>query len=442
MLFLMKHIISKKSFRLAGYAKVPGDKSISHRALIISSMCIGQSKIKGLLESEDVFATMNALKTLGVKIEKSNECWFVNGVGIFGFKEPTEYLDLGNSGTGVRLILGAIMGSSILANFKGDASLSKRPMGRILTPLKMMGAKIISSNNEKLPITIKGPKEVFPLNYSSKISSAQIKSSILLSGLAASGKTVFKEPNESRNHTEKMLSSLGANIQSKTLEDGSYKVELSGNPVLRSGNINVPCDPSSAAFLVVAAVICPESKIELKNIMINKGRNGLFETLKEMGAKINIFNKKNNGGEETASIIAEYSQLKGTTVPSKRVPSMIDEYPILSIAASCAEGKTVMDGISELRVKESDRIKIISNGLIKAGVKTIEKAESLTIYGSKVVGGCSIDSELDHRIAMSFLILGLISKEPIKVLRPSTIETSFPNFYKIMIELGANFTKA
>ena len=438
----MKHIISKKSFRLAGYAKVPGDKSISHRALIISSMCIGQSKIKGLLESEDVFATMNALKTLGVKIEKSNGYWFVNGVGIFGFKEPTEYLDLGNSGTGARLILGAIMGSSILANLKGDASLSKRPMGRILTPLKMMGAKIISSNNEKLPITIKGPKEVFPLNYSSKISSAQIKSSILLSGLAASGRTVFKEPNESRNHTEKMLSSLGANIQSKTLEDGSYKVELGGNTVLRSGNINVPCDPSSAAFLVVAAVICPESKIELKNIMINKGRNGLFETLKEMGAKINIFNKKNNGGEETASIIAEYSQLKGITVPSKRVPSMIDEYPILSIAASCAEGKTVMDGISELRVKESDRIKIISNGLIKAGVKTIEKAESLTIYGSKVVGGCSIDSELDHRIAMSFLILGLISKEPIKVLRPSTIETSFPNFYKIMIELGANFTKA
>ena len=438
----MNHIISKKSFRLTGYAKVPGDKSISHRALIISSMCIGQSKIKGLLESEDVFATMNALKTLGVRIEKSNECWFVNGVGIFGFKEPTEYLDLGNSGTGARLILGAIMGSSILANLKGDASLSKRPMGRILTPLKMMGAKVISSNNEKLPITIKGPKDVFPLNYSSKISSAQIKSSILLSGLAASGRTVFKEPNESRNHTEKMLSSLGANIKSKTLEDGSYKVELGGNPVLRSGNINVPCDPSSAAFLVVAAIICPESKIELKNIMINKGRNGLFETLKEMGAKINIFNKKNNGGEETASIIAEYSQIKGITVPSKRVPSMIDEYPILSIAASCAEGKTVMDGISELRVKESDRIKIISNGLIKAGVKTIEKAESLTIYGSKVVGGCSIDSELDHRIAMSFLVLGLISKEPIKVLRPSTIETSFPNFYKTMIELGANFTKA
>ena len=438
----MKHIISKKSFRLAGYAKVPGDKSISHRALIISSMCIGQSKIKGLLESEDVFATMNALKKLGVKIEKSNECWFVNGVGIFGFKEPTEYLDLGNSGTGVRLILGAIMGSSILANLKGDASLSKRPMGRILTPLKMMGAKIISSNNEKLPVTIKGPKEVFPLNYSSKISSAQIKSSILLSGLAASGKTVFKEPNESRNHTEKMLSSLGAKIQSKTLEDGSYKVELDGNPVLKSGNISVPCDPSSAAFLVVAAVICPESKIELKNIMINKGRDGLFKTLKEMGAKINIFNKKDNGGEETASITAEYSQLKGITVPSKRVPSMIDEYPILSIAASCAEGKTVMNGISELRVKESDRIKIISNGLIKAGVKTLEKAESLTIHGSKVVGGCSIDSELDHRIAMSFLILGLISKEPIKVLRPSTIETSFPNFYKIMIELGANFTKA
>ena len=288
----MKYIISKKSFRLVGCTKVPGDKSISHRALIITSMCIGQSKIKGLLESEDVFATMNALKKLGVKILKSNEYWLVNGVGLFGFKEPIDYLDLGNSGTGARLILGAIMGSNILANFKGDISLSKRPMDRILTPLKMMGAKLISSNNEKLPITIRGPKEVFPINYSSKISSAQIKSSILLSGLAASGITVFKEPNESRNHTEKMLSYLGANIQSKTLKNGEYKVELKGNPVLRGGNISVPCDPSSAAFLIVAAVICPESKIELHNIMINKGRDGLFKTLKEMGAKINILTKK------------------------------------------------------------------------------------------------------------------------------------------------------
>ena len=437
----MKYIISKKSFRLVGCAKVPGDKSISHRALIIASMCIGQSKIKGLLESEDVFATMNALKKLGVKILKSNEYWLVNGVGLFGFKEPIDYLDLGNSGTGARLILGAIMGSNILANLKGDISLSKRPMDRVLTPLKMMGAKLISSDNEKLPITIRGPKEVFPINYSSKISSAQIKSSILLSGLAASGITVFKEPNESRNHTEKMLSYLGANIQSKTLKNGGYKVELEGNPVLRGGNISIPCDPSSAAFLIVAAVICPESKIELHNIMINKGRDGLFRTLKEMGAKINIFNKKNIGGEEIASIIAEYSQLKGVSVPPKRAPSMIDEYPILSIAASCADGRTIMDGISELRVKESDRIKIISNGLVKAGVRTIEKPESLTIYGSEVAGGCTIDSELDHRIAMSFLILGLISKKPIKVLRPSTIESSFPNFYKIMIELGANFIK-
>ncbi len=438
----MKHIISKKSFRLVGCATVPGDKSISHRALIIPSMCIGQSKISGLLESEDVFATMDALKKLGVKIQKSNGCWFVDGVGLFGFKQPSDYLDLGNSGTGVRLILGAIMGSNIITNFKGDISLSKRPMGRILTPLKLMGAKLISSNNEKLPITIEGPKEVFPIKYSSKISSAQIKSSILLSGLAASGKTIFKEPNESRNHTEKMLLSLGANIKSKTLSDGSNKVELEGNPVLKGRNINVPCDPSSAAFLIVAAIICPESKIELHNVMINKGREGLFKTLLEMGAKINFFNEKIVGGEKTMSIIAEYSQLKGIYVPSARAPSMIDEYPILSVAASCADGITVMDGISELRVKESDRIKIVSNGLIRAGVKTLEKPASLTVYGSEVTGGCSIDSELDHRIAMSFLILGLISKEPIKILRPLTIETSFPNFYKTMTQLGANFLKA
>ena len=437
----MKYIISNKSFNLIGSATVPGDKSISHRALIIPSMCIGKTKITGLLESEDVFATMNALKTLGVKIYKSNKSWYVNGVGIFGFKEPTKYLDLGNSGTGARLILGAIMGSNILVNIKGDYSLSKRPMARILNPIKLMGAKIISSNDNKLPITIKGPKDVLAINYHSKISSAQIKSSILLAGLAASGITTVTEPKKSRNHTEKMLLSFGAKIYSKTLKDGSNRVELAGNPILKGRNINVPCDPSSAAFLIVAGIICPGSKIELQNIMINKSRDGLFTTLKEMGAKIDVFNKRELDGETIATIHTEYSKLKGILVPSNRAPSMIDEYPILSVAAACAKGNTTMEGISELRVKESDRIKIISDGLNKSGIKTLEKFNSLTVSGGNIDGGCTIDSELDHRIAMSFLILGLVSKKPIKVLRPSTIETSFPNFYKIMTEIGAKFTK-
>ena len=437
----MEYIIAQKSSSLNGTLRVPGDKSISHRALIISSMCIGTSKIEGLLESEDVFSTMNALKSLGVKIRSEDNYYLVEGVGICGFKTPNNFIDLGNSGTGIRLLLGAIMGSNIMVHFKGDNSLSNRPMERVLSPLRLMGANIISSNDGKLPISIKGPKEVLPVEYLSKISSAQIKSSVLLSGLSASGKTIFVEPNESRNHTEKMLSKLGANISSKILDNGSNIIELEGRPNLISKNISVPSDPSSASFPIVAAIITPNSKLELNNVMINHARNGLFETLQEMGAKLKIFNKKNVNNEVTASIYAEYSKLKGLSVPSERAPRMIDEYPILSMAAACAEGRTIMNGISELRVKESDRIKIVSNGLNKVGIKTIEKPDSLEIFSGEIKGGCSIDSELDHRIAMSFLILGLVSNKPIKVLRSSTINTSFPNFFEMMLKLGSNFIK-
>tara|TARA_B100001093_G_scaffold462439_1_gene477653 strand:- start:45 stop:1361 length:1317 start_codon:yes stop_codon:yes gene_type:complete len=437
----MKYVISQKSSSLNGTIKVPGDKSISHRALIISSMCIGTSKIDGLLESEDVFSTMSALKSLGVKIRSNDNSYFVEGVGICGYKSPNNFIDLGNSGTGIRLLLGAIMGSNVIVNFKGDDSLSKRPMERVLTPLRLMGANLISSNEGKLPVSIQGPKEVLPINYSSKISSAQIKSAVLLSGLCASGKTIFTEPNKSRNHTEKMLSQFGANISSKILDNGSNVIELEGRPHLVGKEITVPCDPSSASFPIVAAIITPNSKIELHNVMINHARNGLFETLQEMGAKLKIFNEKKVNNEFTASIYAEYSKLKGLSVPSERAPRMIDEYPILSMAAACAEGRTTMNGISELRVKESDRIKIVSNGLNRVGIKTIEKPDSLKIFGGEIIGGCTIDSELDHRIAMSFLILGLVSNKPIKVLRPSTIKTSFPNFFEMMLNLGSKFVK-
>jgi 3-phosphoshikimate 1-carboxyvinyltransferase len=314
-------------------------------------------------------------------------------------------------------------------------------MERVLSPLRLMGANIISSNEGKLPISIEGPKEVLPVEYSSKISSAQIKSSVLLSGLSASGKTIFIEPNESRNHTEKMLSKFGAKISSKILDNGSNKIEIEGRPNLVSKNISVPSDPSSASFPIVAAIITPNSKVEIHNVMINHARNGLFEKLQEMGAKLKIFNEKKVNNEVTASIYAEYSKLKGLSVPSERAPRMIDEYPILSMAAACAEGRTVMNGISELRVKESDRIKIVSNGLNKAGIKTIEKPDSLEIFSGEIRGGCTIDSELDHRIAMSFLILGLVSNNPIKVLRSSTIKTSFPNFFEMMLNLGSKFIK-
>jgi len=437
----MEYIISQKSSSLNGTLKVPGDKSISHRALIITSMCIGTSKIDGLLESEDVFSTMKALKSLGVNIKLKNKSYFVEGVGVCGFKTPNNFIDLGNSGTGIRLLLGAIMGSNITVNFKGDTSLSKRPMERVLTPLRLMGANIISSNEGKLPLSIKGPKEVLPIKFISKISSAQIKSSVLLSGLSASGKTIFIEPNESRSHTEKMLSRFGAKISSKMSVNGSNLIELQGRPNLISRSISVPSDPSSASFPIVASLITPNSKVELHDIMINHARNGLFETLQEMGAKLKIFNEKKVNNEVTASIYAEYSQLKGLSVPPERAPRMIDEYPILSMAAACAEGHTIMNGISELRVKESDRIKIVSNGLNKVGIETIEKTDSLEICGGPIRGGCTIDSELDHRIAMSFLILGLVSNKPIKVLRSSTITTSFPNFFEMMLNLGSRFIK-
>ena len=437
----MEYIISQKSSSLKGTLKVPGDKSISHRALIITSMCIGTSKIDGLLESEDVFSTMKALKSLGVNIKLKDKSYFVEGVGVCGFKTPNNFIDLGNSGTGIRLLLGAIMGSNITVNFKGDTSLSKRPMERVLTPLRLMGANIISSNEGKLPLSIEGPKEVLPIKYISKISSAQIKSSVLLSGLSASGKTIFIEPNESRSHTEKMLSRFGAKISSKMLVNGSNLIELHGRPNLISRSISVPSDPSSASFPIVASLITPNSKVELHDIMINHARNGLFETLQEMGAKLKIFNEKKVNNEVTASIYAEYSQLKGLSVPPERAPRMIDEYPILSMAAACAEGHTIMNGISELRVKESDRIKIVSNGLNKVGIETIEKTDSLEICGGPIRGGCTIDSELDHRIAMSFLILGLVSNKPIKVLRSSTIMTSFPNFFEMMLNLGSRFIK-
>ena len=435
----MTNLISKKSKSLKGEMLVPGDKSISHRALIIGSMAVGKTSINGILESEDIFSTSNALKKLGISIykETSNK-WFVDGNGISGFKNPIESLHLGNSGTGIRLLMGAISGSNIIVTFIGDESLSKRPMLRITKPLEEMGANIIKHNNGKTPITISGPKELVSTKYISPVASAQIKSALLLASLSANGVSEIIEPIKSRDHTENMLSFFGASIKSSLNEKGNNIVKIKGQPYLKAQQIIVPSDPSSAAFPIVAALIIPGSKIKINNMMINPTRIGLIKTLKEMGGRISLSNHKTVCGEKTATVYAEYSVLKGVTVPSSRAASMIDEYPILAIAASKAEGNTLMTGISELRLKESDRIKMISSGLNSSGIKTIETNDSLNIFGGNVCGGCKLQSNLDHRIAMSFLILGLVAEEPILVQNCDTINSSFPNFSNLMQKLGAN----
>ncbi len=439
----MVNLISKKSKSLEGEIFVPGDKSISHRALIIGSMSVGRTIIDGMLESDDIISTSNALQDLGISIFKdTSNKWFVDGNGISGFKNPIKALNLGNSGTGIRLLMGAISGSNIITTFIGDESLSKRPMLRIIKPLEEMGTIILNQNNGKIPITLRGPKELVSIRYNSPVASAQIKSALLLAGLAANGVSEILEPVKSRDHTENMLSFFGASIKSSINENGNNVVKIKGQPYLKAQKIIVPSDPSSAAFPIVAALIIPGSKVKIKNMMINPTRTGLIKTLKEMGAKITLSNHKTICGEKTATVFAEYSKLKGITVPSSRAASMIDEYPILSIAASKAKGNTLMEGISELRLKESDRIKMISTGLNSAGIKTIETQDSLKIFGGNIKGGCNLKSNLDHRIAMSFLILGLVSNEPIKIENCDTINSSFPNFKTIMQNLGADISGA
>ena len=434
---------SLKSHSLTGIAKIPGDKSISHRSLIIGSLSIGISEISGLLESEDVLATKKALSNLGVNITKSNKgIWKINGVGLNGFKSPENYLNLENSGTGVRLLMGATMGSNITVSFKGDPSLSSRPMKRIIEPLGLMGAKFDSFNNDTLPLTLIGPNEVLTLDYKTSVSSAQIKSAILLAGLFASGKTKVTEPFKSRDHTESMLKQFGANVSSINSKDGENIITIEGRPYLTGKEVIIPSDPSSAAFPIIAALITPGSKISIDNVMINPQRFGLIETLMEMGANLKIKNKKKLGNEIVATIEAEYSLLKGIEIPKERAPSMIDEYPILCVASANARGITTMSGISELRVKETDRIQVMANGLRKAGIEVNENHDFLKIKGGEVMGGCSISSEMDHRIAMSFIILGLTSKKPIQVNDCETISTSFPNFVSLMNSLGSKIIES
>ena len=440
----MNSIISHKSSNLSGEMIVPGDKSISHRSLIIGSAVTGKIIVNNLLESEDVLATANALRKMGVSINKlSNNKWEIFGSGIGSLSGINNILDMGNSGTGARLLMGLVAGSDVEATFIGDQSLSKRPMKRIISPLIETGATIDNFNNGTLPIKIKGSKITLPIEYESTVASAQVKSSILLAGLSSIGTTSIIEPSLSRDHTERMLIYFGAKIETIRLKNSKWKITLDGIPTLKPLDINVPSDPSSASFPIVSALITPNSKVKVMNVCVNDLRTGLFKTLIEMGANIKFTNSREINGELIADITAETSKLNGITVPKLRAASMIDEYPILAIAAVKAEGDTIMEGIEELRYKETDRIKAVCEGLQKVGVKTIETHNSMVVKGlgpqGQINQNIEINSNLDHRIAMSFLCLGLVSEKPIKVNDTDTIKSSFPFFLDKMKKIGAKF---
>ena len=432
-------ILSGKSSGIKGSLNVPSDKSISHRALILGSLAVGKTYIKGLLESEDIFKTLEALKALGVDIYKEKKYWIVHGVGIGGFCEPDNVIDCGNSGTTVRLLMGIISTCPIKATLTGDGSLRKRPMDRIVKPLSQFGAVFSTNFDYKLPINIIGTSDPLPINYDLKVPSAQVKSSILLAGLNVKGRTTVIENEPTRDHTEKMLKSFGADIEIVKKGLSNY-ISVVGFPCMKPNEISVPGDISSAAFPIALACIIPNSEIKIKNVGLNPLRDGFIKTLIEMGANIKIKNKHLQAGELVADLIVYYTpNLKGVEVPSERSAKMIDEYPILSIIAATAQGSTIMKGIQELRFKESDRIQAIADGLEKNGVEISQKKDELIVYGKgnqKIIGGSVIEAFNDHRIAMSFASLGSISEKSIEIRGAASIKTSFPNFVDLMNSLG------
>ncbi len=438
-------MLSTRVTNLRGQAKVPGDKSISHRSLILGALSIGRTKIHGLLEGQDVIDTAKAMTSFGALVEKHrNGEWTVDGFGVGGFAEPEKVIDCGNSGTGVRLIMGAMSTSDITATFTGDASLNKRPMKRITEPLNLFGAKTFSRRNGKLPITVVGSAAPIPITYKTPVASAQIKSAILFAGLNSPGTTTVIEKEKTRDHTERMLQGFGTKIQSEETSEGNI-IKLEGYPELKAQEIRVPRDPSSAAFPVCAALITEGSDIIVTNIGLNPTRSGLFNTLKEMNANITFENENLQGGEPMADIRAKFSpNMKGIDVPPERAASMIDEYPILSVVAAFSKGKTMMRDVRELRVKESDRIDAMAKGLKSNGLKIEEGEDWWSVEGREidgVDGGGFCETFLDHRIAMSFLVMGMASKRGITIDDSSPITTSFPSFESLMTQIGANFQK-
>jgi 3-phosphoshikimate 1-carboxyvinyltransferase len=431
--------------RLKGICRVPGDKSLSHRALILGGLAIGRTRVTGLLEGEDVLATAGAMRALGAGVTRQTAGeWIVSGVGIGGLQEPDTLLDMGNSGTGARLVMGAVAGHDMTAFFTGDASLRRRPRARVAEPLSRMGAKVVAREGGRLPLALSGAAAPLPITYASPVASAQVKSAILLAGLSAPGDTTVVEPLPSRDHTENLLRHFGAIVTSTPTNEGGRRITVTGQPELKAGDIVIPGDPSSAAFPAVAALLLPHSEITIEGVGVNPLRAGLFATLAEMGADITFARRRIEGGEPVADLVIRAGALKAVTVPAERAPSMIDEYPILAVAAAFAQGRMVMHGLAELRVKESDRLSAIAKGLSDCGVSTRIDGDTLIVEGEggKVRGGAAVASALDHRIAMSFLILGMAAEKPVTIDDGATIATSFPGFVELVNGLGGSIAAA
>jgi len=432
---------------LKGQVRAPGDKSISHRALILGAMAEGKTEIEGLLEGDDVLRTADACAALGAHVSRhGGGRWTVEGKG--HFTQPIAILDCGNSGTGVRLLMGAAAGYPIAVEFTGDSSLQKRPMGRVLDPLSMMGARAEGEVPGKLPLTLHGGS-LRHIAYRLPVASAQVKSALLLAGLNAEGGVEVIEPEATRDHTERMLTAFGAHLEiAPEGRDSSGKmgrrIRLAGGQNLHGTHVIVPGDPSSAAFLVVAGLIVPGSEVRVDGVLLNPGRAGLYDTLIEMGANLQILNRREESGEPVGDLVARHGPMKGVEVPAERAPSMIDEYPILAVAAAFAEGRTVMRGIGEMRVKESDRIALMAAGLEACGVDVAEEPEGMIVtgYGRAPLGKAMVETHGDHRIAMAHLVLGLGAEAPVTVDEPGMIATSFPTFQALMAELGAGITEA
>ena len=434
----MTPLSSGTAAALNGRLRAPGDKSVSHRALILASLAVGRTRIKGLLEGEDVLRTAAAMSALGAGVKRDAEGWTVDGVGLSGLAEPQEVLDFGNSGTGARLVMGVAASHAFISFFSGDASLRRRPMGRVIEPLQRVGARFVAREGGRLPLAVTGASSPLPITYRLPVASAQVKSAVLLAGLNAPGETIVIEPQPTRDHSERMLRHFGAAIAVSDGPDGR-RIVLRGQPELKAADLAVPGDPSSAAFPAVAALIVPGSHVVVEGVGVNPLRTGLFDTLKEMGADLVFANERVEGGEPVADLTLRASTLRGVEVPAERAPRMIDEYPVLAVAAAFARGRTVMQGLGELRVKESDRLTAIAQGLAACGVAVAVAGDTLAVegLGAPPPGGAEIAARLDHRIAMAFLVLGLAARRPVRIDDGATIATSFPGFAAAMNGLGA-----
>jgi 3-phosphoshikimate 1-carboxyvinyltransferase len=431
--------ISSQSRPLRGAVTVPGDKSISHRAIMFSALAVGESQIEGLLEGGDVLSTAAAMRAMGAEIVRGDDSiWRVSGVGVGGLLQPATALDMGNSGTSTRLLMGLVASHPITVTFIGDASLSGRPMARVIEPLSQMGADITASPGGRLPLMVRGLCPAVPITYELPVASAQVKSAVLLAGLNTPGITQVIEPVPTRDHSERMLIGFGADLSVETTRDGERIISLRGEAELKPQQIKVPGDPSSAAFLVVASLLVPGSHTTIANVGMNETRAGLFKVLRDMGAEISMGQQRIVGGEPVADLIVAHSTMRGIDVPPEIAPSMIDEFPILFVAAALAQGRTVMHGLEELRVKESDRIAVMADGLRAIGARVEEVPDGLIIDGTGGVflpGGATVASKLDHRIAMSFVVAGMVCKNPVTIDDVEPIATSFPSFFDLFAGL-------